>query len=584
MAGIGIKVLAKLKEKKGGETLEYEWGSTKVLQDLNLESLTRVALRNHLDARDLDITGTKKAMIKRLQGDLEAERLRSVAYAEQLEAEFEINRDMEERGSAYGVGSNHAGQLGVGDTEPRDVFTVIPKTRGLGVVTVSANNDTCFAITADHEVLVWGGYGAGATGMPQTDEDADHTEPQFVHDLNGEEIRTICIGASHAAAATSGGDVFAWGHNQCGQLGVADFRKRPTPELLSFFEQDPSLSVHVAAAGENHTAALTAEGRVYCWGHVDAGKLGIGVDERYGAREEERFFFPAPTLVSKLAQYRVREVACGAAHTLARTSSGRVFAWGHGAGGRLGLGDCNDRIEPAPILDLDNKCVRQIAAGTWNSAAIVSYPPLKNTGWVYTWGSGYHGQLAHGTTQVLLKPSAVKSLMRRQLSARSIELGSHHCAIIAVDGELYTWGSNANGCLGHRIREHFVQYTPEPGHVSGFGAIVERVGRGMVRAYALGREFTVVATSPYEGPSEEVATRLMDEERLRSDLEKLEEEQEHQLERRTSQEEAPNPNSAAPALPSSTALIDADPQNAPGDAVSKILDKGMRSAKSKLVA
>ena len=100
MSGIGL--LAKLRTKRGDNKLEYEWGSSKILQTLDLEKLTRAALRNHLDARDLDTAGTKRAMIKRLMADLEGERLQSIAYSEQLESEFHINKDIEERGSVYG--------------------------------------------------------------------------------------------------------------------------------------------------------------------------------------------------------------------------------------------------------------------------------------------------------------------------------------------------------------------------------------------------------------------------------------------------------------------------------------------------
>lgn len=586
MAGVGINLLSKLKHNRNGKTVDYEWGSTEMLRTLNLESLSRSELRNHLDARDLDTTGNKKTMIKRLHADLEAERIRTIAYSEQLEAEFVINKDIEERGAVYTVGSNHSGQLGLGDTEPRSCFTVVQQTRGLGVVDVAVNGDMCFAVTNDHDVLVWGGNGTGATGISHDENNSWHdntfTDPKFVREIKGEEVRSVCVGGSHGAALTSGGDVFVWGHNQCGQLGLADFKTRHTPQLLPFFQQDPMLRVYEIASGENHMAALTFEGRVYCWGHVDAGKLGIGVDERYGAREEERFFFPAPTLVSKLTNLLIREIACGAAHTLARSSTGRVFSWGHGAGGRLGLGDCADRIEPESIPELESQCVLGIAAGTWNSAAIVLSPPLLSTGWVYSWGSGYHGQLGHGTVQVQLKPAPILSLMRRQLSAKCIALGSHHSAMIAMDGELYTWGSNRNGCLGHKIKEKFVQYTPVPGYVSGFGAIVERIGRGMIRSYACGREFTVVATYPYEGPSEEVATKLMEEERIRSTMEKFEDDQIDRADVATP-DEADSSSKATSSLPSqSQEKISANEKTT--DAVATILDKNMRSAKSRQVA
>ncbi|KAH8045660.1 hypothetical protein JL721_12563 [Aureococcus anophagefferens] len=600
MAGIGL--LTKLRTKRGDTKLEYEWGSSKVLQTLDLEKLTRAALRNHLDARDLDTQGTKRAMIKRLMADLEGERLQSIAYSEQLESEFHINKDIEERGSVYAVGTNYAGQLGQGDTEPRDVFTAVQKTRGLGVVRVTANADMAFGVTADHEVLVWGGdplgtqifnptamgayatvstqpfgrasrvrrersirrkisridfdatelqkflldasippvdvhaggNGTGVTGI-KVDLDDEWSkemfmEPQFVLELQGEEVVDTTVGASHAAAVTSGGDVFVWGHNLCGQLGLTDFRSRATPEILSYFEQDPELRIDTISAGENHVAALSAQGRVYCWGHVDSGRLGLGVDERYGAKPAEKYFFPAPTLLSSLIDEPVCQIACGAAqqkrakfptskapfsavfhscgaaHTLALSDAGKVFAWGHGAGGRLGVGDFLSRIQPMQVEMLTNKCVLQIAAATWHSAAIVLNcvlnPPMQKSGWVYTWGSGYHGQLGHGKSQVVTKPSIVESLLGRNLSARSVCLGSHHSAMIAMDGEMYTWGSNLHGCLGHAIKEK-VEHTSEP--ATPGRAHVKR-GRGM-----------------------DVARKLMEEEAIRLDMMRLEEEQERTI-------------------------------------------------------
>lgn len=581
----GIGVLSKLKKKRDEAFGFHEWGSTEVLQKVSLEKLKRAELRCHLDARNLDIRGNKKTMVARLRADLEAERLRNIAYTEQLEAEFGMNRDIEERGSVYGVGCNTVGQLGLGDTEPRGVLTVLEKTRGRGVVDLVVNGcDSCFALTADHEVLAWGGGGYTATMQQQTDAASFACEPHMVDELQGEDVIGMCVGASHVAAVTSGGDIFAWGRNQCGQLGLADLKTRRTPELLGYFERHQD-RVHQVAAGENHTAALTRSGKVYCWGHVDSGKLGIGVDERYGARDAEKSFFPAPTLVSKVAQYCIRQIACGSAHTLARSSNGTCFAWGHGAGGRLGLGDCRDRIEPQPIPELENMCVLQIAAGTWNSAAVVLVPPLLDTGWLYTWGSGYHGQLAQGTVQVMLKPAPVSSLMDKQLSVKRVALGSHHAAALAVDGELYTWGSNRHGCLGHAISETDQNYTSEPGHVSGFGAIVERVGRGMVRSFAIGREFTLVATYPYEGPTEEVAARLMEEDRIKAEMMQHEKDDDHSsaasTATKTRRDEHSTASDSSDKLVLATKTTVNSVRHDHQTNVAKILDKGMRSARSK---
>ncbi|KAJ1453120.1 hypothetical protein M885DRAFT_567852 [Pelagophyceae sp. CCMP2097] len=130
-----------------------------------------------------------------------------------------------------------------------------------------------------------------------------------------------------------------------------------------------------------------------------------------------------------------------------------------------------------------------------------------------------------------------------------------------MDGEVYTWGSNLHGCLGRSIRERYVEFTPDPGHVSGFGALVERVGRGMVTSIALGREFTLCATKPYEGPSEDVARKLTVEEAIRLDEVAFDE------------EERRRPPEAEPQA-AETAAMDSHRR------VGALLDKNMKSTKT----
>lgn len=57
-------------------------------------------------------------------------------------------------------------------------------------------------------------------------------------------------------------------------------------------------------------------------------------------------------------------------------------------------------------------------------------------------------------------------------------------------------------------KEDGEQYSADPGHVGGFGVLVDGVGRGLPRAVACGKEFTLVATYPYEGPVMEVRSKL----------------------------------------------------------------------------
>lgn len=460
-----------------------EWGNADYINDIGIENMNRRELRNHLEARDLATNGNRLELIERLRGSLSEEQLRKFAYQETIETENLIQADIEERGSVYVCGSNFKGELGVGDMNARRFFTVIPQLRGIGVCYVVAGNDMCYAVTEEHDVYVWGGGGYGRTGLnpksmrakkelQRSDAVNNWLEPQLLTDLTGEECFEVVIGMSHSLAVGCGGDCLVWGDNDSGQLGLGDFTAHPLVAINNSFP-----AIMQVACGANHSMALTRTGQVYTWGHASNGRLGVGASERLGVIETERLYFPVPQTIKTLEP--IKQISCGADHALAYGASG-VWSWGSGAGGKLGMGDTKDRYDPCLIPRLRGKSVMQVAAGTWHSMCLIAYPPMApGGGWIHTWGSGYHGQLAQSQRQVSLSPEIVEYFVSFQIVIKFIAAGPYHSAAITLDGELYTWGSNTNGCLGRKIDEKDVVYTPVPGFVSGFSTIVGRTGRGL---------------------------------------------------------------------------------------------------------
>lgn len=225
-----------------------------------------------------------------------------------------------------------------------------------------------------------------------------------------------------------------------------------------------------------------------------------------------KHFFPIPTPLRTLES--VTLLACGTDHCLAYGPSG-VWAWGNGSGGKLGLGDTRDRLEPVLIPRLRGRSIVSLTASQWHSMAIVAFPPLLSGGYLYTWGSGYHGQLAQGANSICLEPTTVDYFLFTHTMLRALASGPTHCLAITNENELFSWGSNLYGALGRAIEEKDVVFTPLPGHVAGFGALVDKIGRGFPRSISCGKDFSVICTYPYEGPDYNVAQKLMEEARIR---------------------------------------------------------------------
>src|SRR4029078_11080626 len=88
-------------------------------------------------------------------------------------------------------------------------------------------------------------------------------------------IVAVAAGDIHSLALGADGRVWVWGENYSGQLGLAEsVRQQPTPTLL------PGLTnVMAIAARSSHSLALLADGSVWAWGANYQGQLGIEPSE-----------------------------------------------------------------------------------------------------------------------------------------------------------------------------------------------------------------------------------------------------------------------------------------------------------------
>ncbi|XP_067001065.1 X-linked retinitis pigmentosa GTPase regulator isoform X2 [Anabrus simplex] len=193
-----------------------------------------------------------------------------------------------------------------------------------------------------------------------------------------------------------------------------------------FIRNDPIVEL---ACGDEHTALVCEKGRVFVFGNNDYGQLGLG----------HRNIMTRPSCVKTLKPEKIIHIACGKAHTLAATESGKLFTWGSNSDGQLGVGDVQDRALPTHVLDYEGGNIRQLSAGCLHSAT------LTENGCVYVWGANSDGQLG-------LNDGADNVLIPKELPFNKpiihISCGYYHTAFVTVDGDLYVCGEGESGKLG----------------------------------------------------------------------------------------------------------------------------------------
>ncbi|XP_076372479.1 X-linked retinitis pigmentosa GTPase regulator-like [Tachypleus tridentatus] len=227
-----------------------------------------------------------------------------------------------------------------------------------------------------------------------------------------------------------------------------------------WIRDDPILQV---ACGDEHTALVTASGRLFTFGSNEWGQLGHGHTK----------LLHKPTCVKGLKQERVTLAACGKSHTLIATDGG---VYGFGANGERQLGITSDQptcLEPVHIKELDGVDIKMICAGAEHSMA------LTDRGAVLVWGGGDEGQLGLTDVTDYVSPTELKL----EASVICISTGYYHSALVTEDGKLYTFGEGIGGKLG--LSEMHLKKNSRPQSVSGIQGKVVWVSCGGNHTVAL---------------------------------------------------------------------------------------------------
>lgn len=146
-------------------------------------------------------------------------------------------------GRIYSCGLNDKGQTGNGNIEQRNVlmFEKIHTLEHKIVVDVCCGWDSSAALTRDGELYVWGSNRYGQLGL-------DHlvfltiSQPHRIS--IGEKVRCISMGLRHTAIVTENHEVYICGANNRGQLGLIDSKTMESYILLDTFTKGLTIFLH----------------------------------------------------------------------------------------------------------------------------------------------------------------------------------------------------------------------------------------------------------------------------------------------------------------------------------------------------
>lgn len=241
-------------------------------------------------------------------------------------------------GQLLALGSNASGCLGLGppatssSTAGVDVLwtcepTAVTSLKDHFVTSMASGGSHCLALVDRHEVMAWGDNSHGQVGIlnrnsnhhrceeecpiadmvwtihgtPQSDKPSP-TQPtssvpmvssncSFATKLQfNVPIANVYCGLNFSAALTDLGQLYTWGSNSFGQLGLGDYRDRFTPTLVDL------PNVEKASCGYEYMGVISGIGGLFMWGRGSEGQLGLPIE----------YFVKAGDVKDSRGEYRPR--------------------------------------------------------------------------------------------------------------------------------------------------------------------------------------------------------------------------------------------------------------------------------------
>ena len=238
---------------------------------------------------------------------------------------------LDEGGHAWCWGANNVGQVGAGDSVRQ---VTVPTRVGSDLVfnsIVAAGDVTCALTYPDGIAYCWGQDEFGQIGDGRAGPGLFAGSPTRV--VESPRFRHVAISARHACGLSVAGDVWCWGDNSHGQLGVAPGQPRPSAQpILS------SLVFEDIAAGAFSSCGLSTQS-AWCWGHNGSGELGDGTLE------------PSAIPVAVKGGLSFQRITGGSVFCGLSLAS-EAFCWGTSWTGQLGAGFYGATFSAVPLAVL----------------------------------------------------------------------------------------------------------------------------------------------------------------------------------------------------------------------------------------
>jgi alpha-tubulin suppressor-like RCC1 family protein len=333
-------------------------------------------------------------------------------------------------GSIFCWGNNSYGQLGNGSfgnnipSPSSDIYLDAFYNRLTDIYHVSVGNSHTCAVDNGNQIWCWGNnyYGQLGIGKDNNYYQTYYSFPRQVTSVG--KVKGVSVGYSSTCVIKEDNSLWCWGGNDSGQLGDGTFINRTFPHMKI---TDNVLQI---SANQYHTCAIIYDNSLWCWGSNWYGQLGLG-------------FSGGNINTPQKVMEEVALVSVGESHTCAMKQDNSPLCWGNNWWGQIGDGTNIQRVSPYPVKISD--IVISVSSGYDHTCALMSDRSL------WCWGYNYYGQLGSGSSRNYCGgwwPNCNKNPTKIMDDVVQFSAGAYHTCAVKTDGSLWCWGYNNYGQIG----------------------------------------------------------------------------------------------------------------------------------------
>ncbi|KAL0488231.1 hypothetical protein AKO1_015356 [Acrasis kona] len=351
-----------------------------------------------------------------------------------------------------------------------DTFTHVVKDGRwlMDVVQVTCGEYFSTFLTRDNLVYSCGQNHHGQCGVGHSET---VSTPTLVQELSDCKVVNVTCGYYHTIYQLDNGDVWTVGCANDGRLGLGPAYRS---DILTPLMIDPKTFQYEAivkvSCGGTYSLFLTDQNKVFCCGWNSYGQLGLS------SNQSSVYTVQQIRSPQELLDQRIKEIVCGACHTIFLTENYEAWAVGWNTHGQLGVGSLKNKYQATRpfVVIIKHITSRRLARG---AVGVIKVE--------YCAGR-----------MILEQKEKIKKTPRYinthkyfdHLSIVDVRVGDYHALFLTSDGQVWVCGENTKGQLGLPNKEIVFPPYPLPSThylTKGMGAM-DRV------AFSVGRNHSMV--------------------------------------------------------------------------------------------